>query len=127
MSDLRYTATYHTPDGGQTFVRLDPIVDDPLTRIGPEVDRGHVFRRSPSVVWLEVDGEVVSYVPEHDISFVLDPLTGACWQCLDGVASVGDIVDDMVAVTGWDAADIEEQYVPVFRKWWALGVIEVVS
>ncbi len=76
---------------------------------------------------MAIGDEIVVYRTAPPDSFVLNATAGLLWQCLDGVSSLTDIVDDMAEAFGANRAAVEDDCLPVVSTWLAHHLVEEVN
>jgi len=59
---------------------------------GPSRAEGAYPKRSPKVLWREVEGDVIVFHEEDGRAFALNASAGRVWKMCDGASSVRDIV-----------------------------------
>lgn len=63
-----------------------------------EIDEGFVVRFRSPVAAVELDGEAVLLDGDTGAVHTLNPTATLVWQCCDGAASLGEIIDDLADV-----------------------------
>jgi hypothetical protein len=91
---------------------------------GSPIDATAVLSRAESVLWMEVDDEIVVYDPRTEQSVVLGGSAGLLWQCLDGVSTIEEIALDMAEVFALACGDVVGSLLPVAEDWIASGLAE---
>ena len=129
--DQLSTETFVLPEG---FTLPEGVTELPVFYEGlavpkdlPDVALTDVFRHSERVVWHGVQAEVVLYVLDTDVSYVLNPMAALAWQCLDGVSAVGDILADIADVYSVPVAQVEHDFIPNVAEWLHDLLIEEVN
>ena len=79
------------------------------------------------VAWVAIGDEIVVYRVAPPDSYVLNPIAGLLWQCLDGTSPLTDILDDLSAAFEADRAEVERDCVPVVTTWLAHHLVKEVD
>jgi hypothetical protein len=90
------------------------------TVVGPET----VLRRVPDVAWTPIADEIVVHRVLTTTSWVLNPMAGLVWQCLDGESSVEEILGDVAEVFAVNEAHVRDDFLPILEVWVREGIAE---
>jgi hypothetical protein len=76
-----------------------------------------------SLVWVEVDGELVVADEESGGLHLLNPTAALVFSCLDGASTLEEIAGDIAAELGSDPAQVTADVVALARQLQAMGVL----
>ena len=105
------------PDGGQVWVPAEP----------PAVGVDTVVGRAPDAVWVRIADETVVYRAADATSHVLNREAGLMWECLDGRAALGEILDDFADVFELPPDQAAADFLPVVATWLLAEIAEEVG
>lgn len=99
-----------------------------LTGMHPgEIGLDFVAVRGGTVVGVELDGEVVLYDESSQSIHRLNPTASIVWACLDGAATVGELIDDIAATFNVTAEDVAADVLDLARQLGRLGLLDGVD
>lgn len=88
------------------------------------VEPSAVLTPKAGVGWVVVGDEVVVHRVEPSTSFVLNPMAGILWRCLDGESPLDEILGDIADEYGIERQQIAEDFMPVVQTWLDQKLIE---
>lgn len=80
--------------------------------------------RRSTVTSVELDRESVLYDAATESIHQLNAPATLVWACLDGVGSLDDLIDDIVAASGADGAVVRGDVLALVRQFAAQGLLE---
>jgi peroxiredoxin len=103
----------------------DPVAPLSIT----DIDETFVPRPIPGVARVELDDEYVLGVRVGSSlqTFYLNRMGGLVWECLDGSASLDELIDDLSDVFAADRAIVAQDVVQLTQKLGLLGLLEGVA
>ncbi|MGH9297048.1 MAG: PqqD family protein [Acidimicrobiales bacterium] len=88
------------------------------------IGRDFVARRREGVVSVEIEGDVILYDEERELSHLLNPSGAIIWQLLDGEASLEELVVDLAEAFHVDTGTVESDVLTLVRELGRRGLIE---
>lgn len=108
------------PCGQQAGIRSFSLDDVAVDDLADDL----VLRPATGPQFAVVDGEVVLFDPDRSASTLLNPTAALIWASIDGHASVGDLIDDLVAETGGDRSVIDRDVRAAVARFRTDGLVE---
>jgi len=84
-------------------------------------------RPRPGLASVELDGERVVLDEASGALHLLDPVASVVWSCLDGSATIDELVVDLAAGFGADADEVGADVLGLVRRLGGLGLLEGVA
>ena len=89
-----------------------------------KVPGAQVFARAAHVASAKLDGEIVLFNEQSETLHLLDPLASLVWECLDGEATVAELVEDFSAVFQVDPERAQDDLRRLFASLVEDGTVE---
>jgi peroxiredoxin len=93
-----------------------------------EIDRSFVPRPRSDIAFVELDGEAVIMATVGDddelLTHWLNPIGAIVWQCLDGEASLDELITDLVGAFDADPDVVAEDVLKLSRALGRVGLLE---
>lgn len=93
----------------------------------PTLHATTVVAPRPTIYTVPLDNEAVLLDEENDRLHHLNPSATLVWQCFDGIATLGEIADDVSEVLGEDRDAVLDQTIAVTAQLADEGLLEVAS
>jgi coenzyme PQQ synthesis protein D (PqqD) len=84
-------------------------------------------RPSPTVEWVEVDGEIVAWNADGESLHLLDPIASLVFQLMDGEATLAVTIDDLAEAFGRPPEQIEPDVLRCAASLEEMGLLERVA
>lgn len=107
------------PCGQQSGLRSFSLNADDLA-----LDDDFVAELVPGIAHAIAGGEVVLFDPRRSKSTLLNPSAALIWASIDGVATLGSIIDDLTEETGVDRATIDADVRDTVARFIHGGIVE---
>lgn len=107
------------PELGDLPVHVTPEEAPPPL---PDMPRDARLARATDAAWVRVGQEIVVHAAETETSCILDPVAALVWECLDGEAALGEILDDVADVYGVARERVADDFRSVVGTWVAEGI-----
>jgi len=92
-----------------------------------EISGSSILCPAPEVGTVEVDDRVIVVDEWAGRTHELNPTASIVWRCLDGEATIAEIVDDLSAAFGADRGQIDRDVTNLVRDFGALGLLDGVG
>lgn len=86
-----------------------------------------VLRPAAQVTVEDFDGELVAYVEDTAALFAFNPTASLTWRCLDGEATLSEIVADLADVFDAPEDTVTDDVLTAVAGWWGNGLVDMLT